>query len=489
MINFLGPKDLTMGSKASSSEGTQIRGVSSSRLGRSPPSYAAVVRGEVVSNGTHAKLRGSNKELRGLDLFPESWCRVVEDGRLAVNCFALEEQPHESTEKSTPLVCSMSESSSFDPLDKGLLHRRLGKKKMHVVYSARGPACLNSNLRTWTKMLLSFKLAMGRFAGSGSGLKQKGFWLGHFLPKIKIKALLQTETFEDAGPVSTIVLGCSLRPETTSPTDSGLIPSLSSSGGGPSCRKLVPARDVGMGLTEILSGTKFGVALGLSSSKSVLSHLPLDPAAVSITLPSPYVFLPLPTSELLPLTLDVPQAPARSTVGFGSYDAYVLLPSNLVGVGAGLTQPFFPFPSLSGAAELGEKIRSSLPALQSTKPFQRYYQKARDLKEGHSMKWNEELLADSMPASKTPIYFAKKEVAAVPPVKNFAGSVKKGFLWKGFLNPCPTAIAPTASREFKDVVMIGLHSPPGCRIIPSSVKGNGFSNLRNGLSGLILMER
>jgi proteasome lid subunit RPN8/RPN11 len=58
----------------------------------------------------------------------------------------------------------------------------------------------------------------------------------------------------------------------------------------------------------------------------------------------------------------------------------------------------------------------------------------------------------------------------VPPVKNSVGSVKKGFL-----NPHPAAIAPTASREAKDVGMIGLHSPPGCRIIPSSVEGYGFS--------------
>jgi hypothetical protein len=96
------------------------------------------------------------------------------------------------------------------------------------------------------------------------------------------------------------------------------------------------------------------VVLGLSSSRSVSSHLPLVLAAESITLPSP--------------------------------DAPVLMSSNSVGVGAGLTQPFFPFPSLSGAAELGEKIRSSLPAIQSSKPLQSYYRKARDLKEGHSVK-------------------------------------------------------------------------------------------------------
>jgi len=164
MINFLGPKDQTMGSEAFSLEGTQIRGVSSNRLGRSPPSYAAVVRGEVVSHGTHAGLRGSDGELHGLDLFPVSWCRVVEDGRLAVNCFDLEEQLHGSTEKSTPPV--WSGNSSFDPLDKGLPHRPLGKKKKHVVYSARGPSHLNSNLHTWTRMLLSFKLALGRALGN-----------------------------------------------------------------------------------------------------------------------------------------------------------------------------------------------------------------------------------------------------------------------------------------------------------------------------------
>jgi hypothetical protein len=157
MINFLCPKDQTMGFEAFSLEGTQIRGVSSSRLGGSPPSYATVVRGEVVSHGMHAGLRGL--ELCGLDLFSVSWCRVVEDGRLVVNCFDLEEQPHRSTEKSTPPV--WSGSSSFDPLDKGFPCRPLGKKKKHAVYSARGPSRLNSNLRTWTRMLLSFKLALG----------------------------------------------------------------------------------------------------------------------------------------------------------------------------------------------------------------------------------------------------------------------------------------------------------------------------------------
>jgi hypothetical protein len=62
----------------------------------------------------------------------------------------------------------------------------------------------------------------------------------------------------------------------------------------------------------------------------------------------------------------------------------------------------------------------------------------------------------------------------VPPLKNSVGSAKKGFLRKGFLNPRPAAITPTESHEAKDVGMTGLHSPPGCHIIPSSVEGNGF---------------
>jgi hypothetical protein len=152
-----------------------------------------------------------------------------------VNCFDLEEQPHGSTEKSTPPV--WLGSSSFDPLDNGLPRRPLGKKKMHAVYSARGPSCLNSNLCTWTRMLLSFNLALGRalgsllgrFAWSGSGVKRKGLRLGCFMSKIKTKASFQIETSEDSGSVSTVVLGCSLRLETTSPTNYGLILGLSSS--------------------------------------------------------------------------------------------------------------------------------------------------------------------------------------------------------------------------------------------------------------------
>jgi len=78
----------------------------------------------------------------------------------------------------------------------------------------------------------------------------------------------------------------------------------------------------------------------------------------------------------------------------------------------------------------------------------------------------------------------------VPFVKTYVGmvgSTKKGFLWKGFLNLRPAVIALTTShslivelvspspREVKDDGVVGPPSPPICRIITSSVEGNGFS--------------
>jgi hypothetical protein len=50
-----------------------------------------VVQGEAVFHVKHPGLRVLELELRGLDLLPEVWCRVVEDGRMVVNCYALEE--------------------------------------------------------------------------------------------------------------------------------------------------------------------------------------------------------------------------------------------------------------------------------------------------------------------------------------------------------------------------------------------------------------
>lgn len=113
---------------------------------------------------------------------------------------------------------------------------------------------------------------------------------------------------------------------------------------------------------------------------------------------------------------------------------------------------------------MGEKLRS-LPILQPSKPFQRYYRKARELRVGHSVKWNEVLLADSLVASTTSGW---KGSVTEPPVKKSTGSEKKSFLRKGFLNPPP--------RVVKDVGVESLPSPPSC---PPPVEGNGFSLSRN----------
>jgi len=53
---------------------------------------------------------GSELELHGLDLLPEAWCRVVEDGRLGMNCYDLEEQPHGSTVKNPICLLSSDEA-------------------------------------------------------------------------------------------------------------------------------------------------------------------------------------------------------------------------------------------------------------------------------------------------------------------------------------------------------------------------------------------
>jgi len=97
MISFLDLKFRPLFSEASTLEGIKKGGVSSCHLGGGPP-FAEVVRGKVGSLVKHPGLRASELEQGDLDLFPEAWCRVVEDGRLAVNCYALEEQPLGSTE-------------------------------------------------------------------------------------------------------------------------------------------------------------------------------------------------------------------------------------------------------------------------------------------------------------------------------------------------------------------------------------------------------
>jgi hypothetical protein len=117
-----------------------------------------------------------------------------------------------------------------------------------------------------------------------------------------------------------------------------------------------------------------------------------------------------------------------------------------------------------------------------SKPFQSYIKKARILREGVSLKWNDVLLSDSLKASKLVVDLAvNKVVVAEPPTKKVADSpVKTGILRKGFLNPRPKMPAtPASPRKVFDVGMVGPSSPPrGCSI-SSPVEGNSFSQSRN----------
>jgi hypothetical protein len=86
---------------------------------------------------------------------------------------------------------------------------------------------------------------------------------------------------------------------------------------------------------------------------------------------------------------------------------------------------------------LGEKLRSSLPVVVS-KPFQCYYRRAKELREGHSMIWNDELFSNSLEAMKMFAGCAVKKVTVVELLEKKATEppVKQG-LKRGFLNPRP----------------------------------------------------
>jgi hypothetical protein len=85
-----------------------------------------------------------------------------------------------------------------------------------------------------------------------------------------------------------------------------------------------------------------------------------------------------------------------------------------------IPKPFSAPPSLAGAAILGEKLHSSLPVVVS-KPFQCYYRRANKLREGHSVKWNDVLLFDSLEAVKMSIgYVDKRVTGAEPPAEKAA---------------------------------------------------------------------
>jgi hypothetical protein len=140
-------------------------------------------------------------------------------------------------------------------------------------------------------------------------------------------------------------------------------------------------------------------------------------------------------------------------------------------------------------AELGEKLRSPLPVVVS-KPFQCYYRRAKELREAHSVKWNDVLFFYSLVAAKMTVGCTVKKITgaepptkkvaeppakkvAEPPAKKKTKPPKQGLFRKGFLNlPTIISVPPASPWEVNTVRVAGPSSPPsGCI--------NGFSQSRN----------
>jgi hypothetical protein len=146
-----------------------------------------------------------------------------------------------------------------------------------------------------------------------------------------------------------------------------------------------------------------------------------------------------------------------------------------------IPKPLVAPPSLAEAANLGEKLRSPLPVVVS-KLFQCYYRRAKKLREGHSVKWNDGLLSYSLEAVNMSIGYVDKRVtgaeqptekAAKPPaMKKSMTPVHQGLFRKGFLNLPPISVLPMALQEVNNGGVVGPSSP-------SSGCFNGVSQSRN----------
>jgi hypothetical protein len=151
-----------------------------------------------------------------------------------------------------------------------------------------------------------------------------------------------------------------------------------------------------------------------------------------------------------------------------------------------IPKPYTAPPSLGGAAVLGEKLHSPLPVVIS-KPFQCYYRRAKKLREGQSVKWNDVLLSDFLEAVKMSVGYADKRVTGVEPpaekaakppaMKKLETPVNQGLFRKGFLNLPPIVSVPPASPQ--GVNNGGVVGPSS----PSSGCLNGFSQSRNSSVG------
>jgi hypothetical protein len=112
-----------------------------------------------------------------------------------------------------------------------------------------------------------------------------------------------------------------------------------------------------------------------------------------------------------------------------------------------------------------------------SRPFQQYFRRARELRAGHSVVWNDGLLADSLEASK---------LSAEPVLLKVTGGeacakkktefpAKKGLFRKGFLNLPPSVpVPPVVLREVKKVGVVRPSSPSSGCFSPCSIERTGF---------------
>jgi hypothetical protein len=166
----------------------------------------------------------------------------------------------------------------------------------------------------------------------------------------------------------------------------------------------------------------------------------------------------------------------------------------------------FPGGSSSWAVELGERIHLSRPMASTSKPFQKYYRKAR---EGQAVKMDERLFSDyvaamrsnfvdgipfpllgATPESELPLESKLVQSSRVPPLFDevaFVEDVIKqippamGFLWRGFLNSSlagqvspkvPVVSLLTLVVKEDEVVVTPSHL--GCCVSPSAEKGENL---------------
>jgi hypothetical protein len=118
-----------------------------------------------------------------------------------------------------------------------------------------------------------------------------------------------------------------------------------------------------------------------------------------------------------------------------------------------------------------------------SKPFQCYYKRVKKLREGHSVKWNDVLLSDSLEAMKMSVGYVDKRVTGVEPpaekaakppaMKKSVTPVNQGLFRKGFLDLPPiVSVPPVSPQEVNNGGVVGPSSPSsGCL--------NGFSQSRN----------